>query len=120
MRAARTGVVPVVLLTVVFGLGAAATPLGNAGAAASSSAVHRNTTACQYIYWTYSGLFERPGKGYRPSALPEKVAGAASATLRRELAFWKAASAYENGAGVLQVGTAMVNTCDRLGFSHLD
>ena len=51
----------------------------------SSTSLHRNTVACDYVDWTYSGLFQHPPKGYRPSAFVRMIEGAASATLRREV-----------------------------------
>ncbi len=108
-----------VVLLVVAGAGIA--PHGKVGAAVASPGVHRNRIACQYVYQTYSGVFQqRPVKGFRPSAFSEKVAGAASPALRKELAYWKAAKAYTNWAGMVETGTAMVNTCDHLGLSSLD
>jgi hypothetical protein len=92
----------------------------DAGAAAASSAVHRNTIACRYVYQTYSDLFQRPLKGFRPSDFSQKVAGAASATLRKQLTYWRVAKAYQNWAGVVETGNAMVNTCDHLGLSSSD
>ena len=68
----------------------------------------------------HSGVFQRPLKGFRSSAFSEKVAGATSPVLRNELAYWKAAKAYANWTGTVEAGTAMVNTCDHLGFSSLD
>src|SRR5271155_2920506 len=85
--------------------GAGLAPLSHAGASVASPGVHRNTVACQYIYQTYSGVFQqRPVKGFRPIAFSEKVAGAASPVLRKELAYWKAAKAYTNWAGMVEVG----------------
>jgi hypothetical protein len=113
----RTGA----LLTAVLIVGSAGlAPLSDADAAAASPGVHRNTVACQYVYQTYSGVFHRPLKGFRPGAFSEKVAGAASPTLRKELAYWEAAKAYKNWGGTVEAGTAMVNTCDHLGLSSLD
>ena len=90
------------------------------GASVPSPRVHGHTVACQYVFQTYSGLFQRPLKGFRPSAFSEKAAGATSPVLRKELAYWKAAEAYANWAGTVEAGTDMVNTCDHLGFSSLD
>jgi hypothetical protein len=113
----RTGALLTALL--VTG-GAGLAPLSDAGASVASPGVHRNATACQYVYQTYSGVFNRPLKGFQPSAFSEKVGRAASPELRNELTFWKAAKAYKNGAGMVEAGTAMVNTCDHLGLSSLD
>lgn len=100
--------------------GAGLAPLSEAGASVASPGVHRNTVACQYVFQTYSGVFQRPLKGFQPSAFSEKVAGAASPVLRKELAYWEAAKAYKNWAGTVEVGTVMVNTCDHLGLGGLD
>ena len=107
----------------VAGLGSAsfagaATDAGAAVSSTSSTALHRNTVACDYVDWTYSGLFQHPLEGSKPSAFSRKVGGAASATLRREVSYWAAAKAYQNWAGVDEAGLAMVNTCDRLGISR--
>ena len=96
----------------------AATHAGAALSSTSSKALHRNTIACDYVDWTYSGLFQHPLEGYNSNAFSRKVGGAASATLRREVSEWAAAKAYQNWAGVDEAGLAMVNTCDRLGISR--
>ena len=113
----RTGALLTALL--IAGSAGLAQP-SDTGAATASPGVHRNTVACQYVYQTYSGLFQRPLKGFRPSAFSEKVGDAASPVLRKEVAYWKAAKAYKNGAGMVEAGTAMVNTCDHLGLNSLD
>ena len=95
-------------------------PVNDASATSASSAVHRNTIACQYILYTYSGLLQRAPKGFQPADLPKKVAAAASATLRKEMRYSRSAAAYKNYAGVVEAGTAMVNTCDNLGLSNVD
>jgi hypothetical protein len=116
-RTMRTGALLTALL-VAGGVGLA--PLSDVDASATTPGVHRNTVACQYVYQTYSGLFLRPLEGFRPSEFSQKVAGAASPTLRKELAYWEAAKAYKNWGGTVEAGTAMVNTCDHLGLSSLD
>ena len=93
-------------------------PVNDASATSASSAVHRNTIACQYILYTYSGMLQP--KGFQPADLPKKVAAAASATLRKEMRYSRSAAAYKNYAGVVEAGTAMVNTCDNLGLSNVD
>lgn len=112
----RTGALLTALL--VAG-GAGLAPLNDVGASVTTPGV-RNTVACQYVYQTYSGLFQRPLEGFRPREFSQKVAGAASPTLRKELAYWEAAKAYKNWGGTVEAGTAMVNTCDHLGLSSLD
>jgi hypothetical protein len=116
----RVGLTLIALLTGLLAAGAVGlAPMGDALATTSPSTTHRNMVACAYVDWTYSGLFQRPLEGYRPNAFARKVGGAASTKLRHELAYWKAAKAYENWAGVEEAGTAMVNTCDALGLSRL-
>jgi hypothetical protein len=114
-NALKTGVLVTALL-VAGGVGVML--INDAGAKAPSSAVNRNSIACQYVFQVYSGTFQHPLKSFRPSAFSHKVEVAASKTLRTELAYWNAAKAYKNWSGVIQVGTAMVNTCDHLGLSN--
>ncbi len=120
MGRCRTRVRRSALLAALMAGVASVAPLSDAGAATRSSPVHRNTIACEYVYQSYSGLFQRPRKDFEPSTFPQKVGGAASTMLRRELTYWKAAKAHGNWAAVNVSGIAMVNTCDHLGLSRLD
>lgn len=108
------------LMALLIAAGVGSAPHGSVAGAADSAGAHRTRVACQYVYQTYSGLFQRPLKGLHPGAFSEKVADAASPVLRKELVYWKAAKAFKNWAGTDEAGVAMVNTCDHLGLSRLD